>query len=320
MEKKKLIAILLIAAITVAIIVPLLLLGGKKPTPPEITILSPTTSTYASQTTNITIDIDVQSSALDTVWYRIYNLTAGAWLDASNVMWTNATNRTLGGGGVFNLYAWVNDTAGQTQVANVLFTMFEVSIITDDTIGDSTFLVNPFQRVFILNAVFDNTPNTVNVLGALAMYNVEWTEQIYFDANSVVNGSQILFHDRVYFTGNVVASLQNVTCQSYVDVWENASVTFTNATLLSQLNTFDNAQFTITNSTIQGTIYAWDNSQVNTLDTPGATVYGYYDSTIMLTNYDSPGFNAYAYHNSTLTLINSSFNNVLSYPFIMDGS
>lgn len=108
--------------------------------PPTLSIISPLNESY--DITNILVNLSSSALDLDSLWYRIYNLTDGSWIDPYNITWTEVTSRILSEG-VFRLFAWVNDTNGNEMPVpiNVTFTINTpptLSILSPSNITYST--------------------------------------------------------------------------------------------------------------------------------------------------------------------------------------
>jgi hypothetical protein len=308
MDKKKLIAIMLVAVLSVAVLVPILIL--RRSTPLSLSIISPNSTTYTSETTQITVNLEARGDDLDTVWYRIYNETDSAWIDPSNVTWTTATTRTLGQGGVFTLYAWANDSSGNLKAATIQFTMYKLVIIESDTAFPNGWTVGEYEKYILRNSQFSvGSPYVVYVDGILEMESVTWSSSLHLDAHSAVSAIDSTF-GYLYFNGDVVTTLRNVTITEQTSLYENANVTCTNATFVGTIYTYQNSSLTITDSSIYR-FSAQEDSQVS-VSYCTASEYSYLmDSAIVVVkNYTSPSRGIEVYGNGSATIINSTLNYV----------
>jgi hypothetical protein len=308
MNKKKLYTILLAGLITVAILVPVLILmrpGG--PTPLSLSILSPTSTTYTSETTQITISLDAQGSDLDTVWYRIYNETDGAWVDPANITWTTSTIRTLGQGGVYTLYTWVNDSTGTTLSVNLSFTMIQFVIIEGDTVFPSAWTIDAYQKYVLRHGDFSfSAGTTIFVDGTLEMENVTWSSTLELYADSVVNAIDTTF-DTTFFSHNVIATLTNVTMNGGTELYGNANVSFSNTTFNNGIYANEDSRLDISHSSLN-TFYLYDNSVANIsycTSNNGVFIDGS-NSIAILRNLTAPSVGVEIYQGMA-TVINSTF-------------
>ncbi len=302
MDKKKIYAIILVAVIAVAILVPVLLLmrPGGEPTPLGITILSPTSTTYTSETTEITVDLSGQGADVDAIWYRIYNETDGAWVDPANISWTASTARLLGKGGVYNLYAWVNDTLGTTIMTNVSFTMIQEFPIEGDTVFADTWTVGEYEKYILRHGDFSHSSGGyIYVDGILEMENCTWTTDLRIDANSKVTVTDVIFEGQLNLEGDIVATLENVTVLDNINIQENAIVTLTNATVVD--------------------LYFDENCQVNVSYVTGYRLYGYGNAIVTLRNYTQTG-DLQCFGNPVFTLINCELDDIMVYSQLDAGS
>ncbi|MFX1294925.1 MAG: ABC transporter substrate-binding protein [Promethearchaeota archaeon] len=129
------IVIFLIVMIFIAVLVPVLILIFRPTdkTPPTIQILTPTNTKYMDH--QIDINFTTSDSDVDTIWYRIYDDTAGTWYDLTNITWTSLTQRTLTFDKSYTLYVWANDTAG--NIANAVTVSFTISAYGEVVTGIS---------------------------------------------------------------------------------------------------------------------------------------------------------------------------------------
>jgi len=80
--------------------------------PPVIEIASPIAGTYPTEQIEIiltTPDLDVSK-----MWYRIYDVERGDWLDPTNITWTEPVFRSLKPS-TYAIWAWANDTGDWSQ-------------------------------------------------------------------------------------------------------------------------------------------------------------------------------------------------------------
>jgi hypothetical protein len=325
MKIKKLYAIILIAAISVAIIVPIVLLQRKAPVPLNLSILSPTAITYTSQTTQITVNLDVQGSDIDTIWYRIYNETGTSWLDANNVTWTSSTSRTLGEGGVYTLYAWVNDTAGNEKTAKVTFTMYHEIVYQGDTVFSNSVVVGLYQKMIFRSGIFRFSMGFLTVLGSLEMQDVFWDSTVVIKANSAITGTNITFSEGVQLQGNVVASLDHVCIRSCLLMYDNASMSITNVTIECGSQLFGYSNLEIHEGSVAA-ISVREYSKLNISCSIGASIVAYDYSSVILTNFSAPSYQIEVHGNTSLTMVNSSvdliwlYRNFNSGTFVLDNN
>ncbi|MFX1296672.1 MAG: hypothetical protein ACFFD2_17670 [Promethearchaeota archaeon] len=310
MLNKKIGIIILIAVIIIGILVPVFLLTRRPPdtTPPTIEILSPTNTTYISQTTQITINLNCPDSDVHTIWYRLFNQTGGSWVDPTNITWTSSIPKTLGQGGVYILYAWANDTHGLiSSPATVTFTMYHEIIYSGDHVFTSSFTVEPYQKVIFQNGEFSITSGTLVVNEILEMDNVTWASSLTMDADSTVSVTNCTFNDRLYTYGNLVASFNNVIFSNRVYIYENSTISVTDAVFNNYLRTYDSTKLTITNSSLYSFEFN-ENSEVN-ISYSSCSNYGKieHSSSVILRNFTMPPTTSFeCWDNSSLTLINST--------------
>jgi len=79
---------------------------------PSVAILSPLNQTYSDL--QILINLTSGAPDLGAIWYRVFNRSLGSWLDLMNVIYTTPVLRSLPEG-IYSIYAWANDTAGNVQ-------------------------------------------------------------------------------------------------------------------------------------------------------------------------------------------------------------
>jgi hypothetical protein len=321
MENKKLYAIILIAVITVAILVPVLLLTRHKiETTLGISIVSPTNTTYISQNPQITVNLNVQGSNIDTVCYRIYNETGSAWVDSTNLTWIGATIRNIGQGGVYILYAWVNNSLGMTQTANQTFTVIREYLIDVDTVFANSWTIGEYQKYILRDADFSFSSGFYLIVnGILEIDNATWSSILYIDANSAVSGTNTTFGANVNFYGEVIAIMDSVTMQGNTFLYGDANVSFYDATFINTLYAYDNSTLTITNTDLYYT-YLRENSQATISYSTGYYI-GIQDEAVgTLINYTADsGGDMTLQDNATLTAINSTWDDLYRYSELYSG-
>ncbi|MFX1294171.1 MAG: hypothetical protein ACFFD2_04855 [Promethearchaeota archaeon] len=309
MLNKKILIIILIAMITVGILVPVFLLTRRHldTIPPTIEILSPTNTTYFSQTTQIIINFNCSDSDVDTIWYRLYNQTGGDWVDPTNITWTSSTPKTLGKGGVYTLYAWANDTHGLiSSAAIVTFTMYHEIIYSGNQVFASTFTVDTYQKVIFQNGDFSFTSGDLIVNGILDIYNVTWTSALTMDADSAVSVINCTFNGQLQTYGNLVASFNNVTFLNWVILYGNSTISVTDAVFKSNLRTYDFTKLTITDSSLINFEFR-ENSEVNiSYSTCSSWVELHDYSNVILKNFTMSSAGIECWRNTSLALINST--------------
>jgi hypothetical protein len=125
---------------------------------PTITILSPISKTYT--TTNIWINFTCSDINWDATWYRIYNTTDSAWWTSNNITWTNNILLQFDDQKTYRIYAWVNDSAGNTQNTNV---SVQFSI---DIPAPAITIISPQNQSYGLtniNIIVDNSSSTTAI-------------------------------------------------------------------------------------------------------------------------------------------------------------
>ncbi len=287
--------------------------------PPDVPVLSPVNTTYTSQTTQITININDYDLSIDTIWYRIYNETEGAWVDPTNLTWTPPTYRTLGSGGVFTVYVWANDTQGRTTMAPpVTFTMIHEIIYSGDHAFTSDFVVGLYEKVIFQDGHFSITTTEIFVQGALEMHNVIWTSTVDLNAYSTVTATNTTF-TACYFYDNGIVALDNTTFEGTTQVYDNTVLTLTDSVVTANFYVRNDAQVTINDCSFYR-LYGYDNAEINASFSSSSSINQFYGaSKIILRNYTistSISMNG----DSQLTAINSTLSWVISYNDIWSGT
>ncbi|MHA1129871.1 MAG: hypothetical protein ACTSQQ_03590, partial [Candidatus Helarchaeota archaeon] len=88
--------------------------------PPPLNIESPLNTTYWEGT--VLINLTSSASDLAMIWYRLFNLSSSSWIDTTDITYVSPVNRMLPDG-LYRIFAWANDTAGNTQEVNKSFTI-----------------------------------------------------------------------------------------------------------------------------------------------------------------------------------------------------
>lgn len=340
-NKKKIYAIILVMGITIAIVVPVLLLTGGRPadnTPPTIQILSPTNTTYISQTTQVTIDITSSDLNIDTIWYRVFNETAGTWVDPVNVTWTATIQKTIGKG-VYTIYVWANDSYGRTStMASETFTMIHEIQYSGDTVFPVGLTVGVYEKVVFRDGIFILTSGSLDIYGLFEMDNVSFADLVYtyaFSIASIHNSSIGGF--RTY--GNSTLTVEGATVTSLANwVNDNSTVNLTNSAVASSIFVYDFGKLSGMNVSLFH-LYLYQNSEGN-LSYGSLNSYSYVrnDAVLSLTNFTSYNFirvedqgiatfrnhttnsPLYVIENATLTLINSKVLELTSSSFLNSGN
>lgn len=255
-NKKILIAILLVAVITIGILVPtLILIGGPgaDKTPPTIQIKSPMSATYFTQNTQVTINLSSPDKNADAFWYRIYNETGDRWVDPTNITWISSCQRTLTNGGIYTLYAWVNNTLGRvSSMKNVTFTVYELIIYSGNHTFSSDLTMKLYQKVILQNGEFAFSSGALYVSGILAMYNVTWTSDLKINGSSaVIYGNNVTFNGVADIYGTLNTSLKD-THFFALDLFDNSYCTLIDAFFTGSPSLFDNSNLNITDAVING--------------------------------------------------------------------
>jgi hypothetical protein len=139
------------------------------------------------------VDLDAQGRQVDTIWFRIYNETDGAWVHGSNVTWSTSTVQFLGLSGVYTLYAWANDTAGTTVAANVTFTIIHEVTITGDITFASGQIIRQHDRWTLRNGALSSAGGGFEVHGTLTMENVVWAFFPQIGDHSIIEGTNVTY-------------------------------------------------------------------------------------------------------------------------------
>ncbi len=97
-------------------------------TPPSLSILSPTSKIYSTNTISVSITGDA-----DDYWYFIESV------DNQNHTWTTTVSRTLVDG-TYTLHAYGSDTAGNIAYSSITFTIQNIESTSSTTLGTTTTL------------------------------------------------------------------------------------------------------------------------------------------------------------------------------------
>jgi hypothetical protein len=272
--------------------------------PPRVAIVSPTNTTYFSETTQITIELDSPDFNIDTFWYRIYNATDGSWVDPTNVTWTAIGQRTLGKG-IYTLYAWANDTQGRfASMQSVTFTMYQDIIYSGDHVFSADILVGVYQRVVFQNGAFAFSSGVLNGSGMVAMYNVTWTTTLQIYGNSAVTGVNVTALSVINVHSNVVAAFNNVTFCSNLFLYDNASITLTDA-IGTYIDTYHSSKLVVIHSALYR-IQAQDFSRVNISDSTLVFWSYLWGNSVVCLNNCTSADGIEVYMNASLTVSNSN--------------
>ncbi|NVM29627.1 MAG: immune inhibitor A [Candidatus Helarchaeota archaeon] len=123
--------------------------------PPVVTIDTPLNVTYT--TNGITINLNCSALDLDLMWYQVHNGTE--WV-VNKTIWAEGANVTLPDG-IYTLYAWANDTFGQTQLmpSNVTFSI--------DTTAPTVTILSPTNDTYLSTSVWINLSSAASDLDSI---------------------------------------------------------------------------------------------------------------------------------------------------------
>ncbi|MHA1271286.1 MAG: hypothetical protein ACTSPY_15950 [Candidatus Helarchaeota archaeon] len=169
---------------------------------PVVNILSPQPQTYT--TTTIWVNLTCNDANWNSTWYRIYNISDSQWLTPTNVSWTTNTTIILQDQKTYQIFAWVNDSAGNVQDINISIT-FSIDIS-----APSITIIAPMNKTY----GYTNVKIIVDNSSSLTAISSIWFR---YSNNSFTNNFSLYWNGTYWINDTTIFSEKSILLQVFAN-------------------------------------------------------------------------------------------------------